>query len=269
MAFTAQEFRILNAHTHIFPQKIAEKAANAIGDFYGIQMSFPGDAENLLADGRAFGVEKYMVCSTATTPQQVQSINDFIHSQCEQYGEFIGFATLHPNMDGIAEEVERAISLGLKGIKLHSDFQKFDIDDPAAMPIYEQAEKHSLPILFHMGDDRYDYSAPQRLVKVAKKFPGLICIGAHFGGYQRWDEAFDCLKLDNVFMDTSSSFEFLAKEKALKFISRMGDDKFFFGTDFPMWTHAGEIEHFLGLGLTRRQYEKIFYENFAALPGML
>ena len=30
---------IIDAHAHIFPDKIAKKATDAIGDFYGIQMT--------------------------------------------------------------------------------------------------------------------------------------------------------------------------------------------------------------------------------------
>jgi predicted TIM-barrel fold metal-dependent hydrolase len=268
MTYKPQDFRIINSHAHIFPQKIAGKAAKAIGDFYEVPMCFPGEAKVLLDDGRPFGIEKYLVCSTATVPQQVKSINDFIHAQCQEHSEFIGFASLHPAMDNMEGEVERLMSLGLRGIKLHSDFQKFDIDSDSAMPIYALAEKHSLPVLFHMGDARYDYSRPYRLLNVAKKFPGLICIGAHFGGYQRWDEAYEALRLDNIYLDTSSSLEFISGETACDFINYFGEDKFFFGTDFPMWTHEGELKRFLGLGLTKRQYEKIFFENFAKLMGI-
>ncbi|MGI5899467.1 MAG: amidohydrolase family protein [Christensenellales bacterium] len=268
MTFKAQDFRIINSHTHIFPQKIADKASEAIGDFYGIPMHFPGEAQMLIEDGKPFGIEKYLICSTATIPHQVQSINDFIHSQCREHSEFIGFASLHPAMENMEGEVERIISLGLRGIKLHSDFQKFDIDAESAMPMYALAARHGLPILFHMGDARYEYSRPHKLLKVARRFPDLICIGAHFGGYQRWDEAYDLLRLENIFLDTSSSLDFISRETARDFINNIGEDKFFFGTDFPMWTHEGEIKHFLGLDLTKRQYEKIFFENFAKLMGI-
>lgn len=268
MTYKAQDFRIINSHTHIFPTKIAGKASKAIGDFYERQMCFPGEAQVLLEDGKPFGIEKYLVCSTATIPQQVQSINDFIHAQCQEHSEFIGFASLHPQMENMEGEVERLIGLGLRGIKLHSDFQKFGIDDDSAMPMYALAQRYGLPVLFHMGDARYEYSRPHKLLNVARKFPDLICIGAHFGGYQRWDEAYEALRLDNIFLDTSSSLDFIPPEIARDFINNIGEDKFFFGTDFPMWTHEGEIKRFWGLGLTRRQYEKIFFENFAKLMGI-
>ena len=71
--------RIIDAHTHIFPMKIAAKAVASIGDFYDLAMhDGQGTAEALLKSGREIGTERYLVCSTATKPAQVKSINDFI-----------------------------------------------------------------------------------------------------------------------------------------------------------------------------------------------
>ena len=39
--------KVINAHCHIYPEKIAQKASHAIGDFYGIKMCFEGDFESL------------------------------------------------------------------------------------------------------------------------------------------------------------------------------------------------------------------------------
>lgn len=105
-----------------------------------------------------------VVQSVATVPEQVHNINSFIAEQVRLHPDkFIGFGALHPDFPDISGETERIISLGLKGIKLHSDFQKFNIDDLKAFPIYEAAEGR-LPILFHCGDDRYDFSHPRAAV---------------------------------------------------------------------------------------------------------
>ena len=61
---------IIDAHTHIFPQKIAAKATDAIGAFYDLPMAAVGDSEALLKSGRSIGVDRYLVCSSATTPAQ-------------------------------------------------------------------------------------------------------------------------------------------------------------------------------------------------------
>jgi hypothetical protein len=48
--------KIIDAHTHIYPDKIAQKATEAIGDFYGLGMRCIGTAENLLGEMRRAGV---------------------------------------------------------------------------------------------------------------------------------------------------------------------------------------------------------------------
>lgn len=175
---------IIDAHAHIFPDKIAKKATDAIGDFYGIQMTeSAGTPDVLLQEGRLAGITKFVVHSTATTVKQVENINKYIVSETEAHPEFIGFMTLHPDMDeeDMDGEIRFAISHGICGVKLHPDFQKFAIDEPRAEKIYKTLDGR-LPILFHTGDKRYNFSNPERLVKIAKKYPKQIVIGAHFGG---------------------------------------------------------------------------------------
>lgn len=261
-----QKYRIADAHCHIFPPKIAQKAVASIGSFYENAMLGTGLADDLLTSGATIGVEKYLVCSTATRPGQVRSINDFIFEECHKHQEFVGFATLHPQYEDVAGELARIVELGLRGIKLHPDFQEFDIDDPCAMELYRGAQQAGLPILFHMGDVRYDYSAPLRLANVAKAFPGLTCIAAHFGGYQRWEDAQRYLGLQpNIYYDTSSSLFVLSPDDALRLIEHFGADRFLFGTDYPMWLHQQELERFLALPLTEEQREDIFWNNFERL----
>ncbi|MBQ3848389.1 MAG: amidohydrolase family protein [Clostridia bacterium] len=259
---------IYNMHTHIFPQKIAEKATDSIGQFYDIPMEMIGTSEALLDGGREIGVEKYLVCSVATKAAQVESIYSFVADECRKHPEFIGYGSLHPDCENIEKEVDNLVKLGLKGIKLHPDFQLFNIDDEKAMPIYEQASERGLPILCHMGDNRYTYSHPSRLMKVMKRFPKLIVIAAHLGGYQAWDDAEKC-ELDgrpyfgneNMFIDTSSSLPFVDPVRAVKIIRRHGVERTFFGTDSPMWNEKKELERFMALPLTDDEKEKILGIN--------
>jgi len=259
-----KRYRIIDAHCHIYPQKIAAKAVTAIGNFYNIQMGEDGTSASLIAEGEKIGVEKYVVHSTATTVHQVRSINEYIYSEMQVHPQFIGFMTLHNEMttEDIESEVELALSRGMKGVKLHPDFQKFNIDD--AENIYE-VTKGRLPVLLHMGDKRYDYSSPTRLRKMAEKYPDQIFIGAHFGGYSVWDKV-ECLKgLPNVYFDTSSSLYFLDKQRAADFIHGFGHERYFFGTDFPMWRHDEEFARFLALPLTEAEREDILYNNAAKI----
>jgi hypothetical protein len=174
---TYEDYEIFDAHTHVYPAKISAKAAMNIGRFYGLPPNHNGSVDELLINGNKCGVKGYLVCSVATSPEQVHSINDFIADECAKHPEFIGFGALHPMMDDIGGEIDRIIKLGLRGIKLHTDFQRFNIDAPEAYSIYEAAEDR-LPILFHIGDDRSNIRMPRRLSKILGDFKNLKAIAA-------------------------------------------------------------------------------------------
>lgn len=258
---------IIDAHAHIYPNKIAEKATKAIGDFYDIEMeASEGTSERLIEGGAKAGISRYVVHSCATKPQQVRSINEFIKAEIDKHKEFIGFMTLHQDLteDEIEKEVEWCIANGFKGIKLHPDFQRFYIDGKDAEKIYKIVGDR-LPILFHTGDDRYEFSKPKRLCKMAKKYPRVTFIAAHFGGYRCWDDVYLYKDLKNVYFDTCSSLQFIKKEKAKEIINLLGVERFFFATDFPMWDASEELKRFLDIDLTEEQREIILSKNIKKL----
>ena len=261
---------IINTHAHIYPEKIAKKATDAIGAFYDIKMEMPeGTAERIIEDGKTIGVSRYVVHSVATTAHQVRSINEFIKREVEQYPQFIGFITLHPDLteEEVKSEIDWALENGFKGIKLHPDFQKFDIDGENAQKFYKYASG-KLPILFHVGDDRFEYSKPSKLVKMAKKYPIATFIAAHFGGYRCWDDAVLYKGLNNVYFDTCSSLAFISPKKAKEIIDMLGVEKFFFATDFPMWDSKSELERFNKIPLTEVEREMIFNKNVKKLLNL-
>ncbi|UKI14428.1 MAG: amidohydrolase family protein [Clostridiales bacterium] len=106
-------------------------------------------------------------------------------------------------------------------------------------------------------------------MKIAKKYPSQIVIGAHFGGYSEWESSLLYKGLDNVYFDTSSTLPFLDKTEAVKLFKKSWRRKvFFFGTDFPMWRPKDELERFLSLPLSEKKRKtndtarKIFEKGF-------
>lgn len=262
---------ITDAHAHIYPDKIAEKAIENISGYYNIPAEQNGTVEGLLACGNAVGVTNYLVHSTATAPRQVTHINDYIAGEVAQHNAFTGFGTLHPAMteQEVQAEIARMLSLGLKGVKLHPDFQAFYIDSEEAQTLYALLQEAKLPILFHVGDENTAYSQPERLAAVAKKYPQLTVIGAHFGGYSQWNAVEDVYhSLENVYYDTSSSLFKLAPEKAVHIIHSLGASHFFYGSDFPLWDHRTELNRFLALPLSENEQLQILHDNAKAVLGI-
>jgi len=267
--FKPQDFEIYDMHAHIFPHKISEKATESIGQFYDITMHFDiGETERLLEAEAAIGTKRMLVCSVATSPKQVVSINDFIKGECDAHPELIGFAALHAHYDDIPSEVDRIIGMGMHGVKLHADFQREPIDSKASYKIYEALEGR-LPVLLHMGDYRHDFSHPTMLAKVLRDFPKLKVLASHLGGFAAWDEAEQVLRSsENVRFDTSSAIGMMSPERAVRLIRHYGTDYCMFGTDFPMWSPESEAHILLSLGFTEAEYRKMFSQNAKDFLGL-
>lgn len=265
-----KNYYVIDAHCHIYPNKIAERAVAGTSTFYNQPFAAKGTVEDLMDVGVSAGIDKFIVQSVATTPHQVGSINQFIaDSVKESNGKFIGLGTLHPDTTDLSGDIEHLMELGLLGVKLHPDIQAFKIDDYRCLKIYEQCEKKGLPILMHTGDSRYDYSNPNRLLPVLEIYTGLTVIGAHFGGWSIWDEAKDKLSgIENFYVDCSSSMPYISREETREIIRCYGVDKVLFGTDYPMWDPKSEIESLLSLGLSDEDYKKIFSLNVKKLFNM-
>ena len=254
--------KVINAHCHIYPEKIASKAVKGIRDFYDLDMSLNGKVDNLIEDGNKVGVVHYLVHSVATTPKQVRSINEFISS-------VTGFGTLHPDSDDIEGDFEHLIDLGLKGVKLHPDFQQFALNEDKAFKLGEVINEDNVPVLIHCGDYRYNYSNPEQLKPFLEKFPDMLVIGAHFAGWSVWAEATEKLAgTPNLYVDLSSSLYELSPQDAKKFIYKYGVDKVLWGTDYPMWEAESEMELFHKIGLTPEEENMILYENSAKILGI-
>lgn len=257
--------KIIDFHTHIYPDAIAQRAAQSICDFYELDGGgMNGTVGSLLERGKQAGISQFVVLPVGLKPNHVAHINDFIAEECQKHKEFYGFGTLHAAMEDITGELSRVVSLGLKGIKFHPDTQLFNIDDPRLFPAYEMMQG-KMPLMLHMGDKRYDYSHPRRLRHVLDLFPNLQVIAAHFGGYSVYDEAMEYLSDKDCVMDVSSSLMFMSQEKAVSLINHYGAERLVYGTDFPLWDPLVEVPRFLSLPLKAQQQEQIAHKTAEGL----
>lgn len=291
---------ITDTHAHIFPEKIARAAVEATGHFYenvhcGKSVSMKdmtqhgGTAEELLECGRKAGIGRFLVFSTATTPHQVESVNSFIARECEAHGGgvirgaagadedakaadlsgrkyaepvFVGAGTMHIDYPDFEKELDRAKSLGLKGIKLHPDIQRFALDDERILPLYGMLGERNMFLIAHTGDYRYRYSNPDKMEKIAKMFPKTKFIAAHFGGWGEWEKARHLLVLPNVYVDTSSTWAFTGAEAMKEAFRCFDHTHIFFGSDYPMWDPGTELETIYELGLDEETLAGVLNGNF-------
>jgi len=252
-------YDVIDIHTHIWPEKLAKRAVENVGNYYSYEMHGKGTLDDLKQSAQEAGVERFVIHSSALKAFQVEDVNTNAANHITD--KIAGFGTLHPEYQNFEKEINRIIDLGLRGIKLHPDFQFFDIDDKRMYPAYEIISHKKLPVLFHMGDEKYDYSSAKRLSKLISDFPDLICIAAHLGGHMKWDDAEEYLVGKNLYMDTSSTSRKLSLAEIKRLIRAHGAEKILFGTDYPIERHKEALEHFFSLGLTEEENRMILFDN--------
>lgn len=258
--------RIIDSHCHIYPDKLAERATKGVGDFYNLIMTCGGTVGELLALQEQAHISYSLVHSVALKPNQVVTINDFIAEQCRLHPSFIGFATMHQDFEDKAGEIERAIALGLTGFKLHPDSQAVNIDDERLLEFYALLEGR-LPVTLHCGDYRYDTSHPRRTKRVLQEFPNLVVNCAHFGGWSVYDLAVEYLEDEHCFMDLSSAAVYLGPRRTTELIRHYGAERILFGSDFPMWNPAEEVERFWLNDLSEREQEQVLWHSAETYLG--
>ena len=154
----------LDIHTHVFHDKIAEKACTQLIEHYGHPLTADGREKTLIDMMNKAGIDKAAVLSAATDPEQVIPANTWAMTLGKK-DRFIPFGTIHPDFDNWEKELSRLEKNGVKGIKIHPEFQGFNLDADIMFPIYEAIQKR-FAVLFHVGDvpppDK-NPSSPQKL----------------------------------------------------------------------------------------------------------
>jgi len=209
----------------------------------------------------------------------IYSSNEFVAEACKKYPDkFIGFASVEPKDKKAPRVLENAVkNLRLRGLKLHPPLQDFFPNEKKYWPIYQKAKELNIPVVFHVGSTPFGalvklaQGDPLLIDDIAVAFPDLKIILAHLGTLWQ-DEAFMVAeKNPNVYLDTAA-YPYEIKELLTKeLIQRVGEEKFIFGTDFPM-PFEGKL-HIMkdfvdcinGLNLASEIKEKIFYKNFEKL----
>lgn len=256
--------KIFDVHTHAYPDEIAEKACINLGRFYEFTVYNKGTVKALIESEKKGGSLGFALFSVATSPEQVVKINNWLNEEKNKYYDnnmkIVCFAAMHHDFEDKSGEVERTLAMGFKGVKIHPDIQQIDADSEKLMPLYEAVEGRAI-MYIHAGDSRYDYSLPEKIVRIKKLFPKLEIIAAHLGGYQKWETFEKTYRNKNIYIDTSSTFWAMPNERAREIILNYDSDKILFGTDYPVSTVKTEFECLLRLGLDDDLLEKILYKN--------
>jgi len=257
---------IIDAHTHIFPEQVVDRAVEALREAYQAQPVRRPIASELIAEMHASGVSRSVVAPVSTKPAQVPSINDFVLGLGES--RIIPFGTLHPHYEGLEEEVERLIAAGVRGVKLQPFFQGYDFEDPRTREMFELIAGR-LVVLMHGGQEIVDIDnvipAPQALARLSRSFPALQMIVAHMGGYHMWDLVEEYLVGQDVWFDLSYTFNRAPDDLIRRICSAHGWERCLFGSDFPWMSQSEALEGLMRMGLPDDTLQGVLAGNLKSL----
>ena len=256
--------RYIDFHCHVYPAAIARKATIATLDFYDLVSPYEGTPEEKRALDDAAGISHSLILPVAVQPRLVRNCNLYAAATAKNDPHFIAFGTVHAGDENLLEEVEAFRDMGLVGIKMHPDMQRFHIDDERLYPLYDMVQG-KMPVMFHSGDPRTPFSHPARIKKVMEQFPRLTVIAAHLGGWSMQDTAYPLLKdMENCFVDTCSSMSHMPLAEAEKYIAGYGFERVFFGTDYPVEDPMHQIRTLEKLSFSDDIKEKLAHGNAEA-----
>ncbi|MBI4685415.1 MAG: amidohydrolase family protein [Nitrospirae bacterium] len=241
---------IIDFHTHVFPDELAEKAMKVLLEEgkkkSDVKAYLDGRLSSLISSMDKNGIEKSVVCSIATKPPQFSSIITW--SKKIKSDRIIPFPSFHPSDAKFGERISQIKDEGFKGIKFHSYYQDFVIDDESLLPVYEKICEANLIVVMHTGFDlafeRKRIADPKKIVKVLERFPELKLVTTHLGAWEDWDEVEKLMVGKKIYMEISYSLDILSREKARKIILNHPREYILFGTDSP-WTGQDKTLSFL------------------------
>jgi predicted TIM-barrel fold metal-dependent hydrolase len=236
--------RIVDVHTHAFPDSLAEKAMANLQKGNGPYKSFTnGTIGGLLASMDQAGIHSSFVLNIATKPEQAAPIRKW--SKEIATDRIIPLGSVHPDSTSWREDIEGFKADGIRGLKFQPMYQKFAIDEKRMFPIYEHIAASKMFVIFHAGEDiafpGNMQSSVDKIGNVVKNFPKLKVVASHFGGWRSWPDVLRHLCGMDIFVETSFIHE-VDEPLRNKILSSHDRQRFLFGTDSPWSDQKAQVE---------------------------
>lgn len=260
--------KLIDFHTHAFPEKIAARAVSKLAYASGgLEPQTDGTLAGLRAAMQKEGVDLSVVLAIATNPHQQTAVNDYA-LEMNKAPDIVAFGSVHPDAPNALEELERLKEAGIKGIKFHPEYQGFYADDEKMKPIYRKISELVLITLFHTGED-YGFpppyhATPDRMVNALRWFDSPV-VAAHWGGGGYCRQVLEQLCGQEIWFDLSFGYGAMPKFFNQAIIDKHGPDRLLFGSDMPWHRPSWELRLIDTLDISPNDREKILWKNAAKL----
>jgi uncharacterized protein len=167
---------------------------------------------------------------------------------------FVPFASIHPHWSGWREQLRDASSRGVRGIKVHPEFQRLFPDEPAMMEVYEECDRLGLVVLFHAGRSGIEpefmrkYALLRRYEPAIEAFPRVQFVLGHAGARDVADAMRLAASHQNVWLEITG--QGVTQLDAI--LAANGSDRIVFGSDWPFYPLAATLAKVLLVTERRR-----------------
>ena len=242
---------IIDFHTHVFaPEQIARRDEllardRWFGELYGNPRAPMATAEELLASMDRLGITRSVLFSFPWQDSGfLREANDYVfESAAREVERFVPFVTLHPNSEGVEEELARSRPVAVGGLgELMPDGNGYRVSDIEVMrPLAHFAMERGIPLIVHASEP-FGHLYPgkgrtyaEEILALVRAFPELKVVCAHWGGglifYELQPEL--ARELVNVYYDTAASC-FVYDDRIYRVAAELCPEKVLFGSDFPV-----------------------------------
>ncbi len=260
--------KVIDFHTHIFPDKIAEKAVENLKKSSGYENAIGGRYCDLTSEMEKAKVSLSVNLPILTNVERFESTLSKLVEENNQQAKVLSFAPIHPLMEDLNGAIDLIVSNSFKGIKIHPFFQGVNIDDDCVLKTVELAEKKGLITVIHTGLDASfsscDVASVDRIINLLEQVKHEKLVLAHMGAMDLFQESFERLSGRDVYFDTSFSLG-MGEDLFTRIVKKHTADKILFGTDSPWVSQVEYVKKIKELALTDLEKEKIFYKNACKL----
>ncbi len=263
---------VVDAHVHIFPSNIF----SAIWEWFDENawpIRYRFTTSRLLDYLLSRGVCHVIALQYAHKTGISRMLNRYMVKKSKEFSDKVtGLATVFPGESNVESILKEAFDHGLKGVKLHSHVQCFDMNAKEMDIIYNLCESEKKSLVMHVGRepkstayhcDPYTICNAEKLERVLQNFPKLkICV-PHMGfdeisAYREMIEKYDNLWLDTTMVITDY---FPIEEKIA--LGHYRSDRIMYGSDFPNIPYAWdrELKELKAVDISHEALEMISYKN--------
>lgn len=265
------DFHVHTTYYEQFNSSVIKWFESVHGKAWNETFSLYKDPGHFCEHIRECGIDYAVVLAELTPAATGICTNEYILDFCHGHSSLIPFASINPFLSvDMGAELGELVGKGFRGLKMYPTYQHFYPNDNSLYPLYAQAEKLQIPIMFHTGSSvfkgtRLKYGDPLFFDDIAVDFPELNIVLVHGGRGFWYDRAFFLSQLHkNVYLEIAG----LPPKKLLQYFPELEKiaHKVIFGSDWPgIIDWAGNIKCIKDLPLSSEAKEKILGGNAAKL----